>query len=337
MAKKSGFTFEQLVESITQGDLQPIYILDGEETFFTDQLIQLFEKEIIPEEEQDFNLKILYGREINAGQIIEEARQYPMFGERQLVIVKDVGQLKDLSLVAEYIKQPMLTTILVLDFKGKKLDLRTSLAKIIKTAGIHFHSEKLKDFEVTQWIERYTKQKGMPFTSEAIALIQLYIGNDLNKIINELTKFEVNKFQYPEIGVALVSEHIGIHKDYQVMDFPDMIFTQNASEVSRMLNYFIANPKQAAGPFITGVFYNFMSKVLLCYYNPGGNFNADRQLGIWSKHRQVAQKIPILTMQKAMIILEGYSQKTVGIGSLAPDSSELKWLTGRLMDLMNKG
>lgn len=337
MAKKSTVTFEQLQQAILNRQLHPVYVLEGEETFFTDQLVDLFEKEIIPEEEQDFNLKILYGREVSAGQIIEQARQYPMFGARQVVIVKDVGQVKDLSLIAEYLKQPMPTTVLILDFKGKKLDLRTALAKNIKSVGIHFYSEKLKEYEVTQWIEQYTQKKSMTFSREAIALIQLYIGNDLNKIINELNKFEVNQFQASEIGVELVSEYIGINKEYQVLDFPDMVFLQNTSEVSRMLNYFIANPKQAAGPFIVGVFYNYISKVLLCYYNPGGNFNADRQLGIWSKHRQIAQKIPLLTMQKAMILLEDYSQKTVGIRSIATDSSELKWFTARMMDLMKRG
>lgn len=334
MAKKSGITFEQLIKQLEEKSFHPVYILDGEETYFTDTIVNYFEKNTIPTEEQDFNLSVFYGREVSGLQIIEQVRQYPMFGDKQLVIVKDASHVKDIGIISDYLNQPMPTSILVLDFKGKNLDKRTQLAKTIIKSGVHYKADKLKDYEIPKWIEKYGKQQGLEFTPDAINLIQLYIGNDLNKIINELNKFEINKTTQSKVDANIVSEFIGINKEYQVLDFPDMIFHQNVNEVARMLNYFVANPKQAAGPFISGVFYNFISKVLLSYYNRGGNFAEDRKLGIWAKHRQVAQRIPQIKMLQALLILEQYSQKTVGINSTASDSSELKWFTGQLMHLM---
>src|SRR5690554_6818617 len=107
MSKKTAMTYEQLLHSISSNNYEPIYVLDGEETYFTDSIVSFFEKNVIPEEEQDFNLKILYGREVNGAQIIEQARQYPMFGERQLVIVKDASHIKDMGILGDYLKQPM--------------------------------------------------------------------------------------------------------------------------------------------------------------------------------------------------------------------------------------
>lgn len=337
MAKKDlGISFQQLLNQLKAQAYHPIYVLEGEEPYFTNQITAYFEKNIIPEEERDFNQAIWYGREVTGAQVVEKARQYPMFGERQLLIVKEAGEVKDLNLIGEYFKNPMPTTILVLDFMGKKIDARTSFAKNIKGNAVHFISKNITDAELPMWIERMAAEKSLKFSPEAIQLIQIYIGNNLNKIENEVEKFAVNQFIGQEISQDLAAEHIGINKEYQVFDLPDMVFFQNKDELARMLNYFIAHPRQAAGPVVVGAFYNFISKVLLSYYNPGGNFAQDRKMGIWSKHRQVAQRYPMMKMIRSLIILEEYSKNIVGVGVSASEGENLKWLLSNLNNEMSK-
>lgn len=336
MSKKINLSYNELLKKLQNKEYFPVYILDGEEVYFTDTIIKTMEDTLLPEEEKDFNLNILYGKEIIVSQVIEQARQYPMFGEKQVIILKDASEVKNLNELVSYIQQPMQSTILVLDFKGKKLDKRTQLAKIKNSNCAFFTAEKIKDYEVPQWIENYSKSKNLNFSKEAISLIHIYLGNNLNKIVNEISKFEINYKNKENLDLAIVSEVIGMNKEYQVFDFPDMIFQQNSTEIARMLNYFLANPKDAAGPFIVGVFYNFISKVLLSYYVPGGDFAQDRRLGIWSKHRQIAQRVPIHKTIKALEALQDYSKKVVGIDSYASDSEELKFFTGHLNTLMRK-
>src|SRR5690625_1086033 len=187
MSKKINLTFNELLKTIQNQEYYPVYILDGEEVYFTDTIVKTMEEVLLPEAERDFNLNIFYGKEVVASQVIEQARQYPMFGEKQVIILKDASEVKNLNELVSYISQPMPSTILILDFKGKKLDKRTQLAKIKSQNCIFFTAEKLKDYELPQWIENYAKSKNLNFSKEAISLIHIYLGNNLNKRSEEHT------------------------------------------------------------------------------------------------------------------------------------------------------
>ena len=66
-----------------------IYFLTGEETFFIDKISKYIEKNTLNEDEKEFNQTILYGKERTIEDIILEAKLFPSFGEKRVVIVKE--------------------------------------------------------------------------------------------------------------------------------------------------------------------------------------------------------------------------------------------------------
>ncbi|MBK7692535.1 MAG: hypothetical protein IPJ31_16000 [Bacteroidetes bacterium] len=123
----------EILKQIKEGSTKPLYIFDGEESYFIDELVEAFEKNILQEQEKDFNFKVFFGKDALPFDIINECRSFPVFAAKRLVILKEASQLKDFESLESYFRNPAASTILVIAHKYKKVDGRSSLAKYIKS------------------------------------------------------------------------------------------------------------------------------------------------------------------------------------------------------------
>lgn len=320
--------YQEIVRSIEQGRFAPVYLLDGEEPFYIDVLLRYFEEKVIPPEEQDFNLITLYGKETNWKAVMNAVRRYPMFSDKLLVILKEAGQMRDLNELAAYIENPNPTTILVIEHRFKKLDARGKLAKLAGKRGVYFTSGRIKEDQVPHWIMEYAEGLGVTIGEREAGMLTAYLGNDLQKIANEIGKVLINETGVKIISEEQIEQYIGISREYNVMDLPDALFEGNPARLAAMLNYFTANPKAAPMPFIIGLFYTYLQKLYLCY-STKENFQEDRKLGIWTKHRKIARQFTPAHIHRAIALLEAFSHKAVGIDSAGRDDL-LKEMIGRM-------
>lgn len=141
MAKKE-YTFEEISRDIRMRKFQPIYLLMGEEPYFIDELMKLLMNCVLTESEKDFNQLVFYGLDTEASKVIDAARRFPMMAEHQLVVVREAQLMRDLEQLVSYARQPMPSTILVIEHKYKNIDRRKSLASQIEKNGLIFESKK---------------------------------------------------------------------------------------------------------------------------------------------------------------------------------------------------
>ena len=59
----------------------------GEEEFYIDNITNLFIENVLSEEEKQFNLNVLYGKESSVDQIISICKKYPLNSTHQIVLV----------------------------------------------------------------------------------------------------------------------------------------------------------------------------------------------------------------------------------------------------------
>ena len=78
-----------LVSEASKGIFRPVYLLMGDEPYYVDMVCDAVMANCIPEEDRDFNQLVCYGSDTNADKVITAARRYPMFSERQLVVLKE--------------------------------------------------------------------------------------------------------------------------------------------------------------------------------------------------------------------------------------------------------
>ena len=135
--------FEAILENLKKKIYHPIYLLQGEESYFIDIISNYIEKNVLSDAEKGFNQTIFYGKDSDPVNIVESALRFPMMANQQVIIVKEAQSLGKIENMASYAEKPLSSTILVLNYKYKTLDARTKLYKAIKANGVVFTSKKI--------------------------------------------------------------------------------------------------------------------------------------------------------------------------------------------------
>lgn len=264
MAAKKGPSFESLMNDLKKGSYHPLYFLHGDESYFIDQLVTFCEEQILDESEKAFNLCVLYGRDCNHVTVIDQARRFPMMSPYQVVIVKEAQHMRDLADLEKYVASPSESTILVISYKNKKLDRRTKFAKAVAKHGIVFESKKLYANQVPGWINSYLSKRGYSIGPKDNQLISEYLGNDLSRITNELSKMMIN-LEGKLIDQSAIEKHIGISKDYNIFELQSALASRDASRSYRIIKYFIQNPKNHPMVLLLGGLYSYFSKIYILH------------------------------------------------------------------------
>ena len=91
-------------------------------------------------------------------EIISICKRFPMMSKYQLVIVKEAQDLASkIDTLIDYLLNPMLSTVLVINFKYKTLDKRKKIYKAVQKFGLIFDSKKLYENQISNWISDQLK------------------------------------------------------------------------------------------------------------------------------------------------------------------------------------
>src|SRR3954451_3824675 len=142
---------EKILSEWQKKNFKPVYWLEGEEPYYIDMLVDYAEHRILNESEAGFNLTVFYGRDAEGAEVVTACRRYPMFAERQVVLLKEAQHMKDIKKLEGYITKPLSSTILVVAYKDKKLDGRTNFSKVVKKNGELFQTKKLFENQLPDW------------------------------------------------------------------------------------------------------------------------------------------------------------------------------------------
>ncbi|GAB3902155.1 DNA polymerase III subunit delta [Larkinella knui] len=259
---------DQILKDVRKKNFAPLYLLHGDETYFVDLIADEIEKIAVPEHEKGFNQFMVFGKDTQVGAVINMARRYPFMADRQLVLVKEAQQLGGLnekasqSLLEEYAKSPLSSTILVLCHTGP-YDERKALAKAIAQKGVLLNSKKLYDNKVPDWIGEYCRQQNVKISLKAIQMLFDYIGNDLKRLASEIDKIMINLKAGEEISAETVERLVGISKEYNVFELQKALTLRDVLKANRIADYFSRNPKDNPLPPMLIILYQFFTKVLM--------------------------------------------------------------------------
>ncbi len=326
----------KLFQSLKAKQYAPIYLIDGEEPYYLDTVTHYFENSILNEGERDFNLMVLYGKDSEWADVVNACRRFPMFAERQVVILKDAAQLKGYNELAGYLENPAPTTLFLIEYRGKKADGRSKTTKLAKEKGFYFSSEKIKDDHVPNWIQQYGVETDFHIGERESQILATYLGNDLQKIVNEIEKVRINVPEEKALSADLIQKYIGISREYNVFEFPEVVTGHDRDKLYRMLSYFAANPKSAPMPLVIGSFYNHFNRLYQANFLRGkSDKDVATALGTYpNKAKEVmalAQHWPLARVERCMLLLGKYSTMAVGIESSVHDGELLKEMVGMMI------
>ncbi len=258
--------YKEIISSIANKDLQPVYFLMGDEPYYIDKLADLFSKNILSAEEQEFNQVVLYGKDIETAQIIAEAKQFPFGSEKRVVIIREAQHLKDIDLLDSYLDNVQPSTLLVICYKGKSVDKRKKFGKTLAKKCVVFESKKLYDNKIPAWINTYVTENGFKIDNSATAVLAEYIGADLSKITNELDKLMLVVKKEEQITTKLIEYHIGISKDYNVFELQNALGKKQVVKANRIINHFAANPKNINIVPVMSALFSYFQKIMVYHF-----------------------------------------------------------------------
>ncbi len=267
MAKTSQWTYDSIRNDILQRRFYPIYLLMGEEAYFIDSITDLLVESVLTETEKDFNFYTYYGVDSDVNTVIATARRFPMMAERQLVVVKEAQHLDNLELLDLYAKQPMPSTVLVINYKHGNIDRRKAFVKKISEVGVLFESKKLYENQVPPFITSWFKEKGITIDFKSAQMLTDYVGNNISQLIPELQKLEISLEDGDRrVTSELIEKNVGISKDYNNFELLNAIINKDVLMANRIVHYFGMNPKQNPMMVTVSVLFNYFSNLLECFW-----------------------------------------------------------------------
>jgi DNA polymerase III subunit delta len=329
---------EKIIGEWEKKSFKPVYWLEGEEEYFIDKAIDYAEHRILNESEAAFNLTIFYGKDANWADIINACRRYPMFSERQVVILKEAQQMKDAEKLEAYVENPLLSTVFVVSYKDKKLDARKKFAKLLKEKGVLLTTKKMYESQLPEWTRELLQSKGLSISQKGLALLVDHIGNDLTRIENEVDKIVVNLGKRTNITEDDIEEYIGVSKDFNVFELQSALATKDLPKAIRIVQYFEANPKAGPIQLVLPSLYSFFSKVFMVF---GAASQDDKTvaaaIGVnaWfiKDYLQAARLYTYPGVEKVLLLLHNYNLRSVGVHDAGTeDASLLKELMVKMMD-----
>ncbi len=310
----------QIIEDIKKGQIKPIYFLMGEEPYYIDKISQYIETNVLEASEKGFNQVVMYGRDVTIDEIVSSAKRYPMMSERQVIIVKEAQDLsRTIDKIESYANTPQPTTLLVFNYKYKKLDKRKKAYKAIAKNGVIFESKKLYENQVADWIVKMLGAKKFTIEPKASQMLVEFLGTDLSKISNELDKLIFVLPAGTIISPTHIEDNIGISKDFNNFELRKAIGKKDILKANQIINFFAQNPKN--NPLVVTIsLLNSFFVQLLSYHGlkDKSKANVAKVLGVnpyfVDDYVMAARNYPMRKVSQVIALLREADLKSKGVG-----------------------
>lgn len=321
-----------ILKNIKNKEVLPIYFFHGEEPYFIDVAVKALEHDFLEEDEKAFNQTVTYGKDTTYQEILSLARQFPMMGDKQVIIVKEAQDLKlndDESKALEaYVENPVPSTVLVFAHKHKKLDSRKKVTKSLDKANALFLSESIRDNNLPKWIADECIKLNIKTAPNISHLLAEYLGNDLSRIANELGKLKIILKEGQILDGTVVENNIGISKEYNVFELQKALGTKNVNAVFRIAHFMGKNPKNNPFVMMMASLYSYFSNIII-YNTMAGQppQTIASQMGVnpyfIKDYAEAARLYPLKHATRVISILREFDMKGKGLGAVNMDDSEL--------------
>jgi DNA polymerase-3 subunit delta len=315
----------------------------GDEPYYVDMVCDAIMEHCLDESERDFNQTVCYGADVNADAVITAARRYPMFADRQLVVVKEAQMMKSLEELAVYCAKPLESTVLVIAMHGARADKRKSLYKNVSKVGVVVDSMQLKDYEMPQWISMYYQTRGLRIAPDAAALLGEHAGTDLNKIAIETEKMLKNMPEGAvEVSAADIEKNVGISRQFSIFELTKELSLRNSSKALKIAAY-IGSSAKFAMPMAVSALYVHFYRILKYGALLAGNSNptSDQKakvLGVspyfFREYDAAVRNYPVRKCMGVISLLREYDYKGKGgdVGEATPAELMVE-LTAKILNI----
>lgn len=181
-------SLHELKNILRSGTLPGLVLLHGPESFFIEEGVRSIVDACVLPENRDFNLTRFQGRDFRPIEVIEQARTFPVFAERRLVLIKNLHEAsaEQIDGLTAYVEDPVAETVLLLT--AEKIDARRKIYQLLKKSGAVIEFKKIYDNQLPAFVRDLARSMRITLTSGALQLFCKRVGTNLAEVQGELQK-----------------------------------------------------------------------------------------------------------------------------------------------------
>lgn len=227
------------IANIKKGQLKPIYLLLGTETYFIEEVRATLLKYVVPEEDQDLNVGTYNMDEVPLGSALEDAESLPFFGDRRLVIIdnpvfltgeKQKGNLEhDVAWLETYLENPSDTTVLAIFAPYEKLDNRKKISKLLKKHATLIDVQTLEADASRRFLSQMITNAGYKMDRETVQFFFERIEDRLSTGVHELEKLFLSARDDKVITKKMIEDLVPRNLEQNIFEIVTHVMKKDAT------------------------------------------------------------------------------------------------------------
>ncbi len=228
--------------------LKPVYLIYGRERLLLEEAVARLTRRLADHADLDFNHDIFRGGVDEPEAIVAAAQTLPFMSEKRLVVIRDVHHINadGQRVLADYVANPAPETCLVL--VAEKMAKNSVLYRTVQKAhGVIHEYEPPRKSEYPGWIAKRLGEYGKTVTPAAAGRIFEVIGEDLERLQNEIDKICLYHDEKERLDTDDVDEVLSATTQASIFELTDSLGNRDARKALRTLENLVARnePVQA--------------------------------------------------------------------------------------------
>jgi DNA polymerase-3 subunit delta len=232
-------TYSELKQKLKNGQVPPLLLLYGEETFFVEEATRLVLDATVPADCRDFNLSRFQGRDFKAADIIEIAQTLPVFSSHRLILIKNIqdASAEQLEGLCDYLEHPLPETVLLV--AGNKIDGRKKFYQRFRKQGDSLEFKRIYENQLPSIVKDLARSCNLVLTGPALKLFCKRVGANLVEVHGELEKLSNYVAPKDLIDESDVAAVVSDSRVESVFALTDALGEGRQDEVLRLLKRLI--------------------------------------------------------------------------------------------------
>lgn len=236
----------QVLSKIKKGEIAPIYVLYGTQTFLMDEIVEELKKQLLSESDIEFNYEQYDLDDVPLGQVVEAAETLPFLGEKRLIVASSAFFLTGakvqqnvehhLESLERYLESPADFSVLVLKVEHEKLDERKKIVKSLKKQAVLCSCLALNEERLLPWLETKAGELSVHLKRDAAELLMQFVGQEMDMLYNELVKMAQYVGKQGTISVETVQELIAKNIEQDVFTLVEHVVQLRLTEAFTILH-----------------------------------------------------------------------------------------------------
>ena len=222
-------TMTQVMQRLDQGEVYPLYILFGEESYLRQQYTAAIAEGILKDAPRDFNYDFFEADNAALEEVLSLVRTPPMMASYRVVVLSNIQTLRkaDLQHLTQYIQSPLETTALLCC--STEPDIK-KVPTLMQQQGVTIACQPYEGTQLRQWVKRTVTRHQAQISDDAIEGLLRDHDHDLQTLALELDKLSTYAGAEGDITLADVQDVSGVSRHHSLFALSDALGTRQSAE-----------------------------------------------------------------------------------------------------------